>query len=331
MQGGECWLCSLQALPWSCCCCCQSVRCFQGKLNMLTQSGHAGWSTLAVLRAGSPLDLVANETLRNKMQEPLNLLGKQRFDNIDIRVRAKGGGHVSQAYGEQSSLPCQLPAHGHSLSAHGHGLPCSWAQSACMLQCVVQWRISILHTATLCAEGFAQAVWPASMLCCTLKGWHLHTVCHHAALPFESMANCWGSWQAHNDLQRQQADSLLLLSAAIRQAIAKGIVAFYQKCKHVALLPPGLLAYRFCYLPPLLLCCPVCQAVFSEHVLLLCQQTCTQTQTVLAADVDEQSKKEIKDILMVHDRTLLVADPRRCEPKKFGGPGARARFQKSYR
>ncbi len=55
------------------------------------------------------------------------------------------------------------------------------------------------------------------------------------------------------------------------------------------------------------------------------------TRALLAADVDEQSKKEIKDILMVHDRTLLVADPRRCEPKKFGGPGARARFQKSYR
>ncbi|KAI3438306.1 hypothetical protein D9Q98_000740 [Chlorella vulgaris] len=64
---------------------------------------------------------------------------------------------------------------------------------------------------------------------------------------------------------------------AIRQAIAKGIVAFYQKY------------------------------------------------------VDEQSKNEIKDILLTYDRTLLVADPRRCEPKKFGGPGARARFQKSYR
>ncbi|KAI7827811.1 ribosomal protein S5 domain 2-type protein [Kickxella alabastrina] len=64
---------------------------------------------------------------------------------------------------------------------------------------------------------------------------------------------------------------------AIRQAIAKGIVAFYQKF------------------------------------------------------VDEASKKEIKDILVAFDRSLLVADPRRCEPKKFGGPGARARFQKSYR
>jgi len=64
---------------------------------------------------------------------------------------------------------------------------------------------------------------------------------------------------------------------AIRQAIAKGIVAYYQKY------------------------------------------------------VDEASKKAIKDTLIQYDRTLLVADPRRCEPKKFGGPGARARYQKSYR
>lgn len=47
--------------------------------------------------------------------------------------------------------------------------------------------------------------------------------------------------------------------------------------------------------------------------------------------VDEQSKREIKEILLSYDRSLLVADPRRCEPKKFGGPSARARFQKSYR
>ena len=47
--------------------------------------------------------------------------------------------------------------------------------------------------------------------------------------------------------------------------------------------------------------------------------------------VDEASKKDIKNILTQFDRTLIVADPRRCEPKKFGGPGARARYQKSYR
>ncbi|KAL8226018.1 hypothetical protein R6Q57_018575, partial [Mikania cordata] len=46
--------------------------------------------------------------------------------------------------------------------------------------------------------------------------------------------------------------------------------------------------------------------------------------------VDEEKKKEIKDILVRYDRTLLGANPRRCEPKKFGGHGARARFHKSY-
>jgi hypothetical protein len=34
--------------------------------------------------------------------------------------------------------------------------------------------------------------------------------------------------------------------------------------------------------------------------------------------VDEAQKIEIKDAFMHYDRTLLVADPRRCEPKKFG-------------
>merc|ERR1712180_263959 len=47
--------------------------------------------------------------------------------------------------------------------------------------------------------------------------------------------------------------------------------------------------------------------------------------------VDEQSKQEIKDLLISYDRTLLVSDPRRKESKKFGGPVARARYQKSYR
>jgi small subunit ribosomal protein S16e len=47
--------------------------------------------------------------------------------------------------------------------------------------------------------------------------------------------------------------------------------------------------------------------------------------------VDEHSKNQLKQALVQYDRTLLVADNRRCEPKKFGGPGARARYQKSYR
>ena len=47
--------------------------------------------------------------------------------------------------------------------------------------------------------------------------------------------------------------------------------------------------------------------------------------------VDEHSKNQLKQALVAYDRTLLVADNRRMEPKKFGGPGARARYQKSYR
>eukprot|EP00562_Extubocellulus_spinifer_P013703 CAMPEP_0178569038 /NCGR_PEP_ID=MMETSP0697-20121206/16267_1 /TAXON_ID=265572 /ORGANISM="Extubocellulus spinifer, Strain CCMP396" /LENGTH=176 /DNA_ID=CAMNT_0020203255 /DNA_START=134 /DNA_END=665 /DNA_ORIENTATION=+ len=47
--------------------------------------------------------------------------------------------------------------------------------------------------------------------------------------------------------------------------------------------------------------------------------------------VDESSKNELRKTLMAYDRNLLVSDPRRCEPKKYGGRSARTRFQKSYR
>ncbi len=39
----------------------------------------------------------------------------------------------------------------------------------------------------------------------------------------------------------------------------------------------------------------------------------------------------LRSVYMRHDRTMLAGDPRRKEQKKFGGPGARARDQKSYR
>ncbi|OTF84050.1 40S ribosomal protein S16-like protein [Euroglyphus maynei] len=111
---------------------------------------------------GRPLDMIQPQMLKYKLLEPILLLGQDKFAQVDIRVRVRGGGHVAQIY-------------------------------------------------------------------------------------------------------------------AIRQAISRALVAYYQKY------------------------------------------------------VDESSKKEIKDILIQHDRSLLVSDPRRMEPKKFGGPGARARYQKSYR
>merc|ERR1712150_348010 len=139
----------------------QSVQVY-GRKKTATAVAHCKRGNGLIKVNGRPLDLLEPQILRYKLQEPVLLLGKEKFAGVDIRVRVKGGGHVAQVY-------------------------------------------------------------------------------------------------------------------AIRQAISKSLVAYYQKY------------------------------------------------------VDEASKKEIKDMLISYDRTLLVADPRRCEPKKFGGPGPRARYQKSYR
>ena len=39
----------------------------------------------------------------------------------------------------------------------------------------------------------------------------------------------------------------------------------------------------------------------------------------------------LKDAMLSYDRNIVVNDSRFKESKKFGGPGARARYQKSYR
>ena len=53
---------------------------------------------------------------------------------------------------------------------------------------------------------------------------------------------------------------------------------------------------------------------------------------VIAKGLVEWSQDmDLKDKFIQYDRTMLVGDPRRSEPKKYGGPGARARKQKSYR
>ena len=137
------------------------MQCFGRKKNSVANA--AVKKGKGVLRVnGSPIELIEPQSLRIKVLEPVLLLGLKRFQELDIRIRVRGGGHVSQIY-------------------------------------------------------------------------------------------------------------------AIRQALSKGVVAYYQKY------------------------------------------------------VNETEKREIKELLLQYDRTLLVADPRRCEPKKYGGPGARARYQKSYR
>lgn len=139
----------------------QLAQCFGRKKNAVAVATvRAGKGVLRV--NGSPIELLEPQSLRVKVLEPVLLLGLKRFQNLDIRIRVRGGGYVAQIY-------------------------------------------------------------------------------------------------------------------AIRQALSKGVVAYYQKY------------------------------------------------------VNETEKREIKELLLQYDRSLLVADPRRCEPKKYGGPGARARYQKSYR
>jgi len=52
---------------------------------------------------------------------------------------------------------------------------------------------------------------------------------------------------------------------------------------------------------------------------------------IARALVQHTSDAELRDAYMEFDRSLLVNDVRQSEPKKWGGPGARARYQKSYR
>ncbi|ORX39944.1 ribosomal protein S9 [Kockovaella imperatae] len=138
-----------------------AVQCF-GKKKTATAVAHVTPGRGQVRLHGSPISVVEPSMLRYKIYEPILVVGPEKLANLDIRIRVKGGGQVSQLY-------------------------------------------------------------------------------------------------------------------AIRQAIAKGIVAFYAK------------------------------------------------------NEDAASALELKKTLITYDRTLLVADPRRMEPKKFGGRGARARRQKSYR
>jgi small subunit ribosomal protein S9 len=39
----------------------------------------------------------------------------------------------------------------------------------------------------------------------------------------------------------------------------------------------------------------------------------------------------LRSVYAEYDRTMIAGDSRKKEPKKFGGPGARSRDQKSYR
>lgn len=49
------------------------------------------------------------------------------------------------------------------------------------------------------------------------------------------------------------------------------------------------------------------------------------------AYVDQVKGAELREKIVAYNKYLLSGDPRQAEPKKFGGPGARRKRQKSYR
>jgi small subunit ribosomal protein S9 len=52
---------------------------------------------------------------------------------------------------------------------------------------------------------------------------------------------------------------------------------------------------------------------------------------IARAYVDQVRGSELRERMNAFNKYLLSGDPRQAEPKKFGGPGARRKRQKSYR
>lgn len=46
----------------------------------------------------------SSAVLRYKIYEPILTVGVERFQGIDIRLRVKGGGHVSQIYALRQAI-----------------------------------------------------------------------------------------------------------------------------------------------------------------------------------------------------------------------------------
>ena len=53
---------------------------------------------------GSPIEVLEPSSLRIKVSEPILLLGLKRFQNLDVRVRVRGGGYVAQIYAIRQAL-----------------------------------------------------------------------------------------------------------------------------------------------------------------------------------------------------------------------------------
>lgn len=80
-----------------------AVQCFGRKRNA-TAVAHCKEGKGVLRVNGYPVNLVQPETLRVKVLEPVLLLGPEKFANLDVRIRVKGGGHAAQIYAIRQAL-----------------------------------------------------------------------------------------------------------------------------------------------------------------------------------------------------------------------------------
>lgn len=79
----------------------------------------SGFNCLSVITEAKPLDksanlygslLVPHIAFLSQVWEPVLLLGANRYREVDIRIRVKGGGHVSQIYAIRQAIAKALVA-----------------------------------------------------------------------------------------------------------------------------------------------------------------------------------------------------------------------------
>eukprot|EP00121_Abeoforma_whisleri_P000098 Awhi_evm1s89 len=87
-----------------------SVQCF-GRKKTATAVAYCKTGRGLLKINGTPAHLVEPEILRVKILEPLLVLGQDKFDSVDIRVRVNGGGHVSQIYAIRQAISKAIVAY----------------------------------------------------------------------------------------------------------------------------------------------------------------------------------------------------------------------------
>ncbi|XP_019052122.1 PREDICTED: 40S ribosomal protein S16-like [Nelumbo nucifera] len=75
----------------------KSVQCFARKKTAITITYCKHRRGLIKVN-NCPIKFVETEILRYKAFEPILLLGRHRFADVNMRTRMRGGGHTSQIY-----------------------------------------------------------------------------------------------------------------------------------------------------------------------------------------------------------------------------------------